>query len=67
MLIGGVCMKLYILLALLEYFLLFLITSIINVFNYEYLHLKYSTFEFSNENSENGLNILIKMFFQQFI
>ena len=36
---------------------------IINVFNYEYLHLKYSTFEFSNENSENGLNILIKMFF----
>lgn len=63
MLIGGVCMKLYILLALLEYFLLFLITSIINVFNYEYLHLKYSTFEFSNENSENGLNILIKMFF----
>lgn len=60
-------MKIYFILALLEYIVLFFITSGIDLFNYDYVNLKYSTFRFSNEDEENGLNVLIKIFFQQFI
>lgn len=65
--IGGVFMKFYLMLAVLEYIVLFFITSGIDLLNYDYVNLKYSTFRFSNEDEENGLNILIKIFFQQFI
>lgn len=56
-------MKFYIILAILEYIVLFFITSGIDLLNYDYVNLKYSTFRFSNEDEENGLNILIKIFF----
>ena len=56
-------MKIYLIFALLEYILLFFITSGINILNYDYLKLKYSIFSFSNKEKENGLNILIKIFF----
>jgi len=56
-------MKFYLMLAVLEYIVLYFITSGIDFLNYDYVNLKYSTFRFSNEDEENGLNVLIKIFF----
>lgn len=52
-----------ILFAIFEYFITTIITNSINIINYEYISLKYTSFKFSiSNNSPTGLNTLIKIF-----
>ena len=51
-------------LALILYFATMMLTNSINVINYDYVSLRYTSFKFSlNNDSPIGLNILIKVLF----
>ena len=54
----------HVIFAIVEYLILLLITNFINIINYDFVTLKYSTFRFSTkEDSPTGLNMLLKIFF----